>query len=291
MKIICAGGSGFIGSHLGQFFRKQGADLFILSRHRSTGQTIFWDVEKQLIDRRQMEGADVLINLAGENLFGLWTRSKRARIVSSRLQATALLKETLFKLKRPPTLYIGASAVGYYGDRGQELLTESSPPGKGFLSDLCQRWEALFQDAPLRTLFCRFGVVLGPEGPLERLALPFRAYLGGQIGDGEQFFSWIAIEDLAQIFWFLIQNPQLSGPLNCVSPHPVTNRELTEHLKRTLHRPAPLPLPAPLLRFLLGSFADEVLLASTRAVPALLERGKFNFQFPRIEDALKRYLG
>jgi uncharacterized protein (TIGR01777 family) len=236
------------------------------------------------------------VHLAGENIAsGRWTRSRCRAIRDSRLDGTTLLSRTLAALERPPRVLVSASAIGIYGDRGAEWLTEESAPGDDFLSEVCQAWEAAAdpaREAGIRVVHPRLGVVVSASGGLLTRTLPlFQLGLGGRLGSGRQWLSWISLDDLLALLLHAIDDDTLVGPVNAVSPQPITNQELTAALGRVLHRPAILPVPATALRLAFGQLADELLLASQRAIPARLERSGFTFAFSSIEDAIQHELG
>jgi uncharacterized protein (TIGR01777 family) len=243
----------------------------------------------------ELEGCDAAVHLCGANLAARrWTTAYRSEIVASRVESTRRLATVLAALKRPPQSLLVASAVGFYGDRGDELLTETSPAGSGFLADLCQQWEAAAEPAVragIRVVHSRFGVVLGPgHGALERMVAPFRFGLGGKLGSGKQWMSWISLTDAVNAILFALEKTSINGPLNLAAPNPATNAEFTRALGRQLGRPALLAVPAFALRIALGLMADEALLASTRALPAKLQAAGFQFAHPTIEGALSATL-
>src|SRR5215217_1265955 len=284
-RIAISGASGMVGSQLVPFLRAGGHDVVRLVRQRpSAADEIAWDPATGRIDAPSLEDMDAVIHLAGVSIAGgRWTQSRKAAILNSRLQGTTLLAETLARLQRPPRVLISASGIGYYGDAGNAPLTEESPAGAGFLADVCRAWEeetAPAGAAGIRVVLPRFGVVLaGRGGLLARMIPPFRFGLGGPLGSGEQFMSWIALDDL------------LVGPVNAVAPHAVTNHAFAETLGRVLGRPAVLRAPAPALRLVAGELADELLLASQLARPTRLEDVGFSFAFPTLEVALRHELG
>lgn len=247
-------------------------------------------------DAAQAEGFDAVVHLAGENIAaGRWTAARKREIYDSRVVGTRVLAEGLSLLQRPPKVLIAASAVGFYGHSGEAECSEGSPRGDGFLADLCADWEATCAAAGgrgIRVVRLRIGLVLSPEGgALARMLPVFRLGLGGRIGDGRQWVSWISIRDLVRVLVLSLTDAGLAGPVNAVSPQPVRNAELTAALARVLRRPAMIPVPALALRALLGELADALLLASTRAVPrVLLDRG-FRFEHPEIEAALRAAIG
>jgi uncharacterized protein (TIGR01777 family) len=300
-RILVSGASGLIGRKLIALFCQQGHAVSQLLRPGSTGSpfttSIVWDPQQSLVDRSQLEGHDVVIHLGGETLMGLrWSAAKKLRIRNSRVQSTDFLARQLAQLKRPPRLFLVASAVGYYGSRGDEKLVEASTSGSGFLSQVCQAWEAAAALAMSKTtavIPMRFGVVLSPDGGLLRQMLPaYRLGLGGRLGNGKQYLSWIAIDDVLGAITHVISHPpqELLAPLNFTAPKPVTNVEFNHALAKQLHRPAFFHLPTALLKFIFGQLAEEMMLASTRALPESLERGGYHFQFPELQAALKHLL-
>lgn len=291
-KIAIAGASGFIGKALVSFFEGEGHEVIKLSRTPKERE-FYWDPEKKEIDPKILENSDAVINFCGESIFGRWTAKKKERIRKSRTIPTDFLCETLLTLEKPPKLYIGASAVGYYGDRGDEVLTEESLAGEGELAAICKEWEAIPQKLMkkgIRVALARFGIVLGPDGgALKKMLSIFRWGLGGNFGSGQQYVSWIAIDDLVFAMQHLLVEAKLSGPINFVAPFPVTNQELTKTLSKLLNTPALCSMPTPALYLIFGSGA-EVYLNSTRAFPKRLEQSGFAFTLPTLEDALKKYL-
>lgn len=294
MKVLVSGAGGLIGTGLVQSLRAQGNEVRCLKRGVAGGDVISWDPEAGRLDARALEGLDAVVHLAGENIAaGRWTPARKQRILASRVRGTWLLSQTLAQLARPPQVLICASAVGYYGDRGAEELREDSPPGQGFLAEVCRAWEEAAEPARaagVRTIHLRFGMVLSAAGgALARMLPPFRLGLGGRIGNGQQYLSWINLDDAVRALGHLLEHPDLSGPFNAVSPHPCTNAEFTRALGQVLHRPTVFPVPVWVLRLVLGEMARELLLASTRAVPARLLESGFRFEHPELVGAL-RYL-
>jgi uncharacterized protein (TIGR01777 family) len=296
-RIAISGASGLVGSQLVPFLRAGGHDVARLVRRQpSAADEIFWDPATNQIDATSLEGMDAVIHLAGVSIAGgRWTAARKAAILSSRQQGTSLLAETLARLQRPPRTLISASGIGYYGDAGSTPLTEESPLGDGFLAGVCRVWEEATAPAAasgIRVVLPRFGVVLaGSGGLLTRLAPPFQFGLGGPLGSGEQFMSWIALDDLLGVLLQAIADDRLAGPVNAVAPQAVSNHAFAETLGRVLHRPAVLRAPAPALRLVAGELADELILASQLARPARLEGVGFSFAFPALEDALRHELG
>jgi len=294
MKILVTGSHGLIGSALINRLEKEGHKTYRLVRQTpepGTGQA-FWSPSTQEIDLSACGQLDAAVHLAGENIAsGRWTAARMARIRRSRIDGTRLLVSALAALDPPPRVLVSASAIGIYGDRGDEPLTERSAPGKGFLSELCREWEeaaAGARRAGIRTVNFRIGLVLSPTGgALAKMLLPFRLGLGGRVGSGHQYMSWIVLDDLVSACVHCIEQDGIDGPLNAVAPHPVTNREFTKALGTVLGRPTFLPLPARIVRLLLGRMADELLLAGARVEPALLNRSGFNFEKTHITEALR----
>jgi uncharacterized protein len=252
-----------------------------------------WDPVRREVDAAGLEGHDAVLHLAGENVgSGRWTAARKAAIRDSRVNGTRLLCDALAGLARPPKTLVCASAVGYYGDRGEETLTEESPPGTGYLAEVCREWEAASDPAArkgIRVVALRIGMVLSAKGgALSRMLPLFRAGLGGVIGSGRQYIGWVALDDLPHIILHALQRGDLSGPVNAVAPRPVTNREFTEALGKALSRPTPLPVPAFALRLAVGrEMADALLLSSARAIPRRLEETGFRFRFPELPVALR----
>ena len=294
MKIHVTGSSGFIGSALLPFLTSRGHDVRGMVRSSATpgSDDIEWDPIRRSINSKALEGFVAAVHLAGENIAsGRWTAARRRRIRESRTIGTRFLVDTLTGLSKPPKVLICASAIGYYGTRGAKLLREDSPAGHGFLPDVCQAWEAAANAASargVRVVNLRIGLALSATGgAMTKMLGLFKAGLGGTIGDGGQFWSWIALDDLLAAVLHTIEKEALAGPVNAVSPNPVTNRDFARTLARVLSRPAIAGLPAFAARFVMGEMADELLLASARVEPAKLLDSGFKFQFPELEPALR----
>lgn len=295
MRILISGRSGLVGSELSAAFQSQGDQVAALVRN-SNRDGVLWDPASGRVDAQAMEGFDGVVHLAGENVAdGRWTQAKRARIRDSRVKGTRLLSETLAGLQSKPSFLISASAIGFYGSRGEEACDESAGAGNGFLADVAQEWEsatAAAAEAGIRVVHVRIGVVLSRQGGALAKMLPlFRWGLGGRLGSGRQYFSWISLRDLVNVFVFAANNPNVSGPINAVSPQPVTNREFTRVLGQVVHRPTLFPVPAFALRLLLGTMADEMLLGGARVVPQRLKQLGFAYQDAVLEETLKHEIG
>lgn len=294
MRILLSGATGLIGSALRAFLADRGHEIFSLTRSKAMRGpcAVYWNPLRAEADLGEFEGFDAWIHLAGENVAaGRWTRKRKRRLFQSRTRDTWLLSQIFLRLHSPPRVVIVASAVGYYGDRGEELLTEESPPGQGFLAELCGSWEAAtrgIESRGVRTLHLRFGGVLdATRGMLARMLPVFRWGLGGIIGSGTQILSWIALEDVVASIDHLLQHEEVSGAVNLVSPHPVTQACFAKTLGSILHRPTWVHTPGWLLRLLLGQMARELLLASLNVRPKKLLESGYNFRYPELEGALR----
>jgi uncharacterized protein (TIGR01777 family) len=296
MKVAIAGATGLIGSRLAERLSRQGADVYVISRRKGhTDRTIVWKPEAGQLPAERLEGMDAIINLAGENIAAArWTPAMKSAIRESRVKGTALLAQTVLGLERKPGVFLNASAIGYYGDRQSALLTEESPPADDFLAEVCKAWELAARpvaESGIRTVWLRTGVVLHPkEGALGKMLPIFRLGLGGPLGNGQQYMSWIDLEDEVSAIEFALNHEALSGPINLTAPNPVTNADFTRTLSQVLKRPALFPAPAFGLRLALGEMADALLLSSTRALPKKLENAGFRFQYPDLESSLRYQL-
>lgn len=295
MNVALSGASGLIGSVLARSLEADGGCCRRLVRRRpSRPDELEWRPERGLAESSAAEGLDTLIHLAGENVAaGRWTAGRRSRISGSRGPATRRLVESLSRLEQPPRVFVCASAVGYYGDRGDELLDEDSTSGAGFLASVCREWEAAARTARAvceRVVILRFGVVLSARGgALARMLPPFRLGFGGRLGPGRQYFPWIHIDDAVAAIRHVLER-DMRGPVNLVAPEQVTNADLTRAIAATLRRPALLPLPSPALRLAFGTMARETLLASARVLPTVLQETGFSYQYPTLGAALDREL-
>lgn len=294
LRIVIGGASGLVGTALQELLTSQGHRVAALVRRppRPAVDEIQWDPASEEIDTPALEGVGAIVHLGGENIgAGRWTARRKAAIRDSRVESTRLLSKTLARLQRPPNTLVCASATGYYGDRGDELLTEDSPPGTGFLAEVCQAWEQATEparQAGLRVVNLRIGVVLSAQGgALQRMLTPFKIGLGGVVGSGRQYMSWIALADLVNVIAFSLATDSVAGPVNAVAPNPITNREFTRTLGRVMHRPTILPLPGFVLRAALGELGQALLLEGNRVRPARLEQAGFSFLYPELESALR----
>lgn len=293
MKVLISGASGLIGSALSGALLASGDEPTPLVRSgpKPGQQGVRWDPEAGALPVDELEGFDAVVHLAGENVAaGRWTRARKERIRRSRVEGTGLLSRALARLAHPPQVLVCASAVGYYGDRGQEVLTESSPPGEGFLAAVVSQWEAAADpahEAGIRVVHLRLGTVLSRGGgALGSMLLPFRLGLGGRLGNGRQYWSWISLTDAVAVARFCLATGAMAGPLNAVAPEPVTNTAFTRALGRVLGRPTILPLPGLLLRLLLGEMGQDLLLSSVRVRPERLLTAGFQFAHADLDIAL-----
>jgi uncharacterized protein len=298
VDVAVTGSSGFIGSALVAALEREGHRVVALVRSGpSRPNTIRWDPDAGAIDAAGLEDIDAVVHLAGESIGAArWTAAKKARILTSRTRGTRLLAETLAGLKQPPGVLVSASAVGFYGSRGDQILTEDSAGGTGFLADVVRQWEAAAQpaaEAGIRVVNTRSGVVFGAGGgALPLIALPFRFGLGGRLGSGRHWMSWISLSDEVGAIVRLLRDPGPVGPVNVTSPNPVPNATFTRILANVLRRPAPMIVPTAALKAVFGSeVVDDFVLASQRVKPARLIDAGYEFQAPDLEPALRRALG
>jgi uncharacterized protein len=298
MHVLVTGSTGLVGSTLVPFLTTAGHQVTRLVRTtpRPGQAAVYWHPEVGSIATPGLEGMDAVVHLAGENIAaGRWSSEKKARIRDSRVQGTRVLCDALAQLVDPPKVLVSASAIGYYGDRGAEVLREQSRPGRDFLADVCRAWEAATAAAAqrrIRVVNLRIGIVLSAAGgALAKMLFPFKMGAGGSIGSGQQYMSWIALDDLIGVIHHVLLTDSLQGPVNAVAPHPVTNSEFTRTLGRVLRRPTLVPLPAFAARAAFGEMADALLLASTRVEPARLKDAHYAFRYPELEGALRHVLG
>lgn len=297
MKVLVTGSSGLIGSALLTELKRRGNSVHVLVRNESQRgpNTIFWNPASAILEATDLEGFEAVVHLAGESLAaGRWTQSRLNSIRNSRIASTQLLCRTLAKLSHPPRVLASASAIGFYGSRADEVLTEESATGSGFLAELGVEWEETAKsaaDSGIRVALLRFGLVLSSDGgALEKMLTPFRFCLGGSLGTGRQFWSWIEIDDAIRAICHTLEMADLSGPVNIVSPQPVSNREFTKTLGHVLSRPAICTVPSAALRLVMGRMADEAILSSARVKPERLIESGFQFRHPDLTGALEHLL-
>ena len=293
-RILVSGASGPIGVALVPALRAAGATVTRLVRTSAVGpDQIAWDLSRPL-SADLVSGCDAVIHLAGESIVGRWTAAKKRRILESRSQGTVHLAEAAAKASQPPRVFISASAVGFYGSRGDEILREDSASGEGFAAEICRQWEAATQPAAqagIRTAQMRFGVVMSAlGGALPKMLPPFRLGLGGRLGHGRQWWPWISVRDAAGAIQHVLRLESLSGPVNTVAPNPVTNAEFTRILASVLKRPAIFPMPAFAVRLIFGEMGEELFLGSQRVEPAKLLASGYQFQHPDLKNALAEIL-
>ena len=292
MKILVSGSHGLVGKALISSLMSDGQEIVRLVRNKPSGAgEVEWHPNEGKIEASNLEGIDAVVHLAGESIAsGRWSEEKKREIRDSRVKGTALLSDALARLSRPPSVFVSASAIGYYGNRGEELLTENSAPGDDFLAKVCLEWENATKPAiekGIRTVHARFGIILDrKEGALAKMLTPFRMGVGGRIGNGKQWMSWIAIEDVVNGLKFLISDGSKSGPVNFVAPNPVTNAEFTKTLGRVLSKPTLFPMPEFGVRLAFGEMGEALLLSSQRVKPGVLER----FDWPTLDAALRHIL-
>jgi hypothetical protein len=293
-----AGASGLVGAELKSFLISAGHQVHTLVRRQADlrKNEIYWNPEKREIDKALLEGVDAVIHLGGENIgASRWTKERKEAIRRSRVQSTRFLAESLATLKIQPGVFIVSSAIGFYGNRGEEALTEESLPGTGFLPETCQEWERAADPARwqnIRVVNVRTGIVLSLSGgALPKMLPPFLMGAGGVIGSGKQWMSWIALEDLAGVFFELLYRDDLSGPVNATAPGAVTNRDFTKVLGKVLGRPTIAPLPGFVVQTIFGEMGQALLLEGQKVVPAKLSSSGFEFLYPTLEEALRWQLG
>ena len=296
LTVAIAGASGLIGSHLADYLTTAGHRVLRLVRNKQAGpDEIPWDPSTGALHHGALDGVDAVVNLAAVSLSGVWTAGRKKAIIESRVQTTQTLAEAIAHMDSPPSVFISASGIGAYGSRGGEAITEQTPRGEGFLADVCRVWEEAAlpaRDAGVRLVTPRQGIVMSAAGGALPVMLPaFKAGLGARLGDGNQYWSWLALDDLLAAIEWTLHDEELEGVVNFTSAEPVTNREFTKTLGRVLRRPAALTAPSFFLRHGLGGMGDEMLLASQRAMPARLRSQGFRFAFPSLEGALRYELG
>ena len=296
MKILVSGSHGLVGKALISSLTTDGHEIVRLVRSKPSGSgELEWHPNQGHIDAASLEGLDAVVHLAGESIASSrWSGEKKRAIRDSRVKGTALLSEALARLTRPPLVFLSASAIGYYGNRSDELLTEKSPPGNDFLADVCVEWENATRPAiekGIRTVHTRFGIILDAnEGALGKMLTPFRMGIGGRVGNGKQWMSWIGIEDVVNGLKFLIADQSVRGPVNFVAPNPVTNAEFTKTLGRVLSKPTLFPIPEFGVRLAFGEMGEALLLSSQRVEPSVLRQAGFGFGYPSLDLALRHIL-
>ena len=288
MKVAVTGASGLIGSALVSELENRGDQVLRIGRTARQEGDIVWDPMEGTLDPALIEAVDAVVNLAGETIEGRWTAKKKKKILESRVKGTQLLSQTFQRLDTPPKIFVSSSASGFYGDRGEEILTESSTAGNGFLADVCKAWEAAADtSSETRLAIARTGVVFDPSGgALQKLLIPIRLFFGGPLGGGKQWWPWITLADEVKALMHMIDT-DIEGPVNLVSPQPLRNKELTKQIAKAIKRPAFIPAPAFALRALLGEMADGLLLSSSRILPEALEKSGFQFSSPDLQSALE----
>jgi uncharacterized protein (TIGR01777 family) len=298
MNVLVSGSTGLVGSAVVNALSAEGHRITRLVRTKIPPGTaaIAWDPAAKRLPAPALEGLDAVVHLAGENIAkGRWNAAKKAAIRDSRVQGTRVLCEALSQLVEPPKVLVSASAIGYYGSRGDRVMREDSHPGTDFLAQVCRDWEAATQPAAergIRVVHLRIGVVMAREGgALHKMLTPFKLGGGGVMGSGDQYVSWVALDDLTAIVLHVLTNESLTGPVNAVAPHPVTNDELTKTLGRVLKRPTKAWMPTPVVKMLFGEMGDALLLSSTRVEPTRLQASGYTFRHAELEGALRHILG
>lgn len=296
MKIAVTGASGLVGSQLVAFLSTGGHEIVSLVRAEPDRGQVLWNPKAGQVDTQGLAGVNAVVHLAGENIaVGRWSPAKKRRIRESRVAGSRLIAEKLAAMDPKPDVLVCASAIGYYGDRGATKLDESSDPGTGYLADVCRDWEDACQparEAGIRVVNARIGVVITPRGgALAKMLPPFKMGVGGKVAGGDQFWSWVSIEDVVGALHHAIMNESISGPLNVVSPEPLTNSAFTKVLGKVLRRPTIFPMPAFVAKMALGEMANDLLLSSTRVLPTRLLETGYEFRHPTLETALHALLG
>jgi len=293
MKVLITGATGLLGQALQRSFAEKGYEMLLASRKEPIDdQHIQWSVEDGFSEPEKLEGIDAVVHLAGESVSGLrWTDEKKKAIRDSRVLGTRSVVDAISKMNKKPQVLVAASAIGFYGERGDEDLTESSAGGDNFLAEVGKAWESesrRAEDAGIRTVLLRTGIVLSKDGgALATMLTPFKLGVGGVVGSGKQWMSWISLDDEIEVINFAIENENLRGAINAVSPHPVTNEEFTKTLGEVLYRPTFLPLPEFAVSMIFGEMGDALLLASTKVLPKRLEEAGFEFKYPNLKSAIE----
>ncbi len=303
MKVLISGATGLVGTELIDYLKRKGHQPIRLVRRRGSfaEPQVAWDIDKGSLNPKDLEGIDAVIHLAGENIAaGRWSEERKQKIRDSRIKGTALLAETLAQMGKPPQTFICASAIGFYGNRGNEKLTEVSNVGHGFLAETCKQWEKAAQparDKGIRVVNTRFSMILSPKGgALKAMYWPFKLGLAGNLGDGKQYMSWVALIDVVAALEFVLTHPEIRGPVNVSAPHPVTNAQFTDAMRKTLIPPfLPMhywtpPAPALAIKALTGEMGQDLLLSSARVYPVVLQENGYEFKLPEIRQALESIL-
>jgi hypothetical protein len=295
MKILISGASGLLGTHLIPTLKAKGHEIYKLVRKTpKSADEIQWDALKGFAETEaaKLENFDAVVHLAGDNIASEnWSAEKKRKIRESRVTGTRVLVDALRETQSPPKIFVSASATGFYGDRGDESLTEDSPKGEGFLPDVCDEWEQEARKAAdfgARVVLLRTGVVLSKEGgALEKMLTPFKLGVGGTVGSGKQYLSWISLEDTLDIYHLALESDLLQDAVNATAPNPVTNEEFTKTLGKVLHRPTIIPVPEFAIKLLFGEMGERLLLEGQKVLPKKLQNAGFEFKFPDLEESLK----
>jgi uncharacterized protein (TIGR01777 family) len=294
-RVLVSGASGFIGGHITKALKSRGDEVVTLTRGPAREGSVHWDPSTRELDSASLEGFDAVVHLAGATIAGLWTDKKKREIIDSRRDGTLLLTETLAATSAKPGAFISSGAIGIYGSRGDEVLNEQSGVGEGFLAEVVDEWEKAAQparDAGIRTVNLRIGLVLGADGGMMKtIKTPFKLGVGGKLGSGEQWWSWVTVDDVVKAFLFAIDNPQVDGPYNLAAPNPVTNAEFTKTFGSVISRPTFLPAPKFALKTVAGEMADEMMLASQRVDSSKLRDAGFEFEDSELKPALEKLFG
>ena len=295
MKIAITGATGLIGSSLSEHLEGKGHDILKLSRSKNRGKGfVYWNYKSKEIDLESLEGSDAVIHLSGESIAGYWSKQKKKEIQRSRIEGTNFVVNSILKLKNKPKSFICASAIGFYGDRGDEIVNEQSSHGEGFLAELAKDWENeshILKQQNIRVVNLRIGLVLSTDGgAFKTMLIPFKMGVGGKLGSGKQYMSWVMLEDVINSIEFIIKNKNIAGAVNIVAPTPVTNQQFTKKLGKALCRPTFFTVPSLLLKTLVPDMAKEMILSSTRAVPKKLIDSGYRFSYPNLDNVFKDLL-
>ena len=293
--VAIAGASGFLGTAFARHLTKAGHELRRIGRASSRGVDFQWDLNAGRLDPAALDGADVVVNLVGENVAQRWTQEHKRAILTSRLRSTEILAKTMAAVRTPPRVFLSTSAIGIYGSRGSDALDEGSAPGRGFLADVVQQWENAAtpaRDAGVRLVYPRLGLVMHPDGGVLAKLLPlFNLGGGGKIGRGDQWMSWIGMHDLLRALVFLMETDAITGPVNVTAPNPATNAQFSHTLGEVLHRPALATVPEFAVKLMFGEMGEETLLSGQRVLPQRLLDSRFQFDYPELAAALRHELG